>query len=116
MPLLVQWISLARNALLLDASFQETTPGIMFSYSCFAYSRAFAVSGELMMTLSSLSTTWPLCVHKHQCNQVFASPEAWPNAMPPGVFFFLVAFAYSRNSSVVVGNFWKPAAFIALTR
>ena len=46
MPLLVQEISPARNALLLNESFQEAVPGIMLSYSCLAYLSAFSVSGE----------------------------------------------------------------------
>src|SRR4030081_3618181 len=116
MPLSVQWISPARNALLLEASFQEATPGIMFSYSCLAYSSAFAVSGELMITLSSLSTRLPPCAHRHQCTQALPSPEACPSAKPPGVLFFFVALAYSRNSSVVLGNLDMPAFCKADTR
>src|ERR1700730_12628085 len=109
MPLSVQWISPARNALLLEASFQDATPGIMFSYSCFAYSSAFAVSGELRITLSSLSTRLPPCAHRHQCTQALPSPDAWPSAQPPGVLFFFVALAYSRKAPVVSGNLAKPA-------
>src|ERR1700757_1977143 len=112
MPLSVQEISPARNALLLEASFHDAVPGIMFSNSCLAYSSAFAVSGELRITLSSLSTRLPPCAHRHQCTQALPSPEAWPSAKPPGVLFFLVALAYSRNASVVSGNFEKPAFFI----
>src|SRR5258708_40007550 len=116
MPLSVQWISPARNALLLEASFHDATPGIMFSYSCLAYSSAFAVSGELRITLSSLSTRLPPCAHRHQCTQPLPSPDACPSAKPPGVLFFLVALAYSRNSSVVLGNFDMPAFCKADTR
>src|SRR6201986_3525415 len=112
MPLPVHEISPARNALLLEASLQAATPGIMFSESCLAYSSALAVSGELRITLSFLSTRLPPCAHRHQCTQALPSPEAWPIAKPPGVLFFFVARAYSRNSAVVVGNFWKPAFFI----
>src|SRR5262245_31197653 len=116
MPLLVQWISPARKALLLKESFHEAVPGMKFSYSCLAYSSAFTVSGELRMTLSFLSTTLPPCAHKHQCTQQLPSPVAWPSAMPPGVLLRFVALAYSRNSSVVAGNFEKPAFFSAKTR
>src|ERR671936_1126767 len=116
MPLLVHEISPARKALLLKASFHAATPGIIFSESCLAYSSAFAVSGEFRTTLSFLSTTLPPCAHKHQCTQQLASPVAWPSAMPPGVLLRFVALAYSRNSSVVVGNFEKPAFFSAEVR
>src|SRR4029453_15382202 len=109
MPLSVQWISPARNALLLEASFHDATPGIMFSYSCLAYSSAFAVSGELMITLSDLSTRLPPCAHRHQCTQALPSPEAWPSAIPPGVFCPFIALAKARNSSVVFGASLKPA-------
>src|SRR5215469_5751779 len=116
MPLLVQEISPAREALLLKASFHAATPGIMLSESCLAYSSALAVSGELRITLSSLSTRLPPCAHRHQCTQALPSPAAWPSAKPPGVLFFLVALAYSRNASVVSGNFWNPAFFIESMR
>src|SRR5216683_7097195 len=109
MPLLVHEISPARKALLLKASFHAAVPGIIFSYSCLAYSSAFTVSGELRMTLSFLSTTLPPCAHRHQCTQVLASPVAWPSAMPPGLLLRLVALAYSKSSSVVAGNFENPA-------
>src|SRR6266849_11166127 len=109
MPLLVHEISPARNALLLKASFHEAVPGMKFSESCLAYSSALTVSGELMTTLSFLSTTLPPCAHRHQCTQQLASPVAWPSAMPPGVLLRLVALAYSRNSAVVAGNFENPA-------
>src|SRR5262252_7778225 len=109
MPLSVQLISPARNALLFEASFHEATPGIISAYSALAYSSALAVSGELMITLSSLSTRLPPCDHRHQCTQPLPSPEAWPSAMPPGVPFLFVALANSRYSSVVAGNLENPA-------
>src|SRR5215467_1509049 len=112
MPLLVHEISPARKALLLKASFHAATPGIMLSESCLAYSSALAVSGELMITLSFLSTRLPPNAHRHQWTQPLPSPEACPSAMPPGVLFFLVALAYSRYASVVSGNLEKPAFFI----
>src|SRR5215469_10859773 len=111
MPLLVQEISPAREALLLKASFHAATPGIMLSESCLAYSSALAVSGELRTTLSSLSTRLPPCAHRHQCTQALPSPDACPSAKPPGVLFFFVALTYSRNSSVVAGNFDIPVFF-----
>ena len=40
----------------------------------------------------------------------------WPSAMPPGVPCAFIALAYSRNSSVVSGNFEKPAFFDASMR
>jgi len=43
-------MSPARNALLLDESFHDATPEMKVSDSALAYSSAFAVSGELMMT------------------------------------------------------------------
>src|SRR2546426_4945258 len=116
MPLLVHEISPARKALLLKASFHAATPGIMLSESCLAYSSAFTVSGEFRTTLSFLSTTLPPCAHRHQCTQQLASPVAWPSAMPPGVLFFFVALANSRNSPVVAGHLAKPALFTAEMR
>src|SRR5262249_16707975 len=113
MPLSVQLISPARNALLLEASFQDAVPGIFSAYSGLGYSSAFAVSGELRMTLSSLSTVLPPCAHRHQCTQPLPSPEAWPSANPPGVLFFFIALAYSRKASVLSGNLSKPAFFDA---
>src|SRR5665811_1603261 len=74
---------------------------------------AFSVSGVLMVTLSFLSTTLPPCAHKAQYTQALPSPEACPSAKPPGVLFFFIALAYSRNSSVLVGNLGKPAFFEA---
>src|SRR5689334_9144339 len=79
-------------------------------------SSAFTVSGELRITLSFLSTRLPPCAHRHQYTQALPSPVAWPSAMPPGVLLRLVALAYSRNSSVVAGNFEKPAFCKAETR
>src|SRR6476620_12434065 len=111
MPLLVQEISPARKALLLKASFHAATPGIMLSESCLAYSSALAVSGELRITLSFLSTRLPPNAHRHQCTQPLPSPEAWPRAIPPGVPLRFVALANSRYSSVVAGNLEKPAFF-----
>src|SRR5215469_16118485 len=116
MPLSVQLISPARNALLFEASFHEATPGIISAYSALAYSSALAVSGELMITLSPLSTVLPPCDHRHQCTQVLPSPEACPSAKPPGVLFFFMAFAYSRKPSVLSGILAKPAFFDASRR
>src|ERR1700752_1731704 len=116
MPLLVQEISPARKALLLKASFHAATPGIMLSESCLAYSSALAVSGELRMTLSFLSTRLPPNAHRHQCTQALPSPVAGPSAIPPGVLLRLVALTYSRNSSVVAGNFAIPVFFSAEMR
>src|SRR5882757_5992949 len=56
----VRYNSPARNALLLEESFQDATPEMKVADNSLAYSSAFAVSGELMMTLSSLSTVQPL--------------------------------------------------------
>src|ERR1700751_508797 len=109
MPLLVQEISPARKAVLLKASFHAATPGIMLSESCLAYSSALTVSGELRITLSFLSTRLPPCAHRHQYTQELPSPVASQSALPPGLLLRLVALAYSRNSSVVAGNFEKPA-------
>src|SRR5579884_1508326 len=116
MPLSVQLISPARNALLLDASFQAATPGIIASYSALPYSSAFAVSGVLMITLSCSSTVLPPCAHRHQCTQALPSPDACPSANPPGVLLRFIAFAYSRKASVLSGNFEKPALFDAARR
>src|SRR5215468_2119619 len=116
MPLSVQLISPARNALLFEASFHEATPGIISAYSALAYSSALAVSGELMITLSLLSTVLPPCDHRHQCTQPLPSPDAWPSAKPPGVLFFFIALAYSRKASVLSGNFENPALAEAARR
>ena len=51
----------------------------------FTYSSALTVSGELMITLSFLSTRLPPCDHSAQCTQALPSPEARPSAKPPGV-------------------------------
>src|SRR3954451_15512211 len=116
MPLLVQLISPARNALLLEESFQAAVPGIMLPYSALAYSSALAVSGELMVTLSFLSTDSPPFDHRHQCTQLLPSPEAWPSAKPPGVFCAFIALVYSRKASSLSGDFEKPAFFDASIR
>src|ERR1700755_1668669 len=96
MPFEVRYNSPARNALLLEESFQDATPGMNVSESCLAYSSAFAVSGELMMTLSSLSTVQPLKPHRMLCTQALASPVAWPSAKPAGVLFAFRALHSSR--------------------
>src|SRR6476661_5350410 len=116
MPLLVQLISPARNALLLDASFHEAVPAIMLPYSALAYSSALAVSGVLMMTLSLASTALPPCDHRHQCTQLLPSPEAWPSAKPPGRPFAFIALVYSRKESSLSGKVEKPAFFEASIR
>src|SRR5215467_6606189 len=116
MPLSVQLISPARNALLFDASFHDATPGTISAKSALAYSSDLAVSGELMITLSSLSTVLPPCDHRHQCTQPLPSPEAWPSAKPPGALFFFIALAYSRKASVLSGNLSKPDFFDASMR
>src|SRR5689334_24076634 len=116
MPLSVQFISPARNALLFEASFQEAVPGIIEPYSVLANSSALAVSGELRITLSLLSTVFPPCDHRHQWTQPLPSPEACPSANPPGVFWAFIALAYSRKASDLSGNFEKPAFFEASMR
>src|SRR5664279_376071 len=116
MPLLVQLISPARNALLLDASFHEAVPGIMLPYSALAYSSALTVSGELMMTLSLASTALPPCDQRHQCTQLLPSPDACPRAKPPGVLLAFMALVYSRKASSLSGNLEKPAFFEASMR
>jgi len=82
--------------LLLDESFQDATPGMKLSDSALQYSSALTVSGELMMTLSSLST-----YRRHgpqdQCSQPLASPVACPSAKPAGVLFFFNALHNSRK-------------------
>src|SRR5262245_18707470 len=109
MPLLVMCISPARNALLLEESFHEATPGMKFSESALVYSRALTVSGELMTTLSSLSTSHALCPQRIQCSQALASPEACPRAKPAGVLFFLSALQSPRKPGKSCGHSWKPA-------
>src|SRR5687767_4812249 len=109
MPLLVQCRSPDTKILLLDESFHDAVPGMKLSYSALTNSNALAVSGELMTTLSFLSTRLPPCDHNAQCSQVLASPEAWPSANPAGVLFFLSALTSSRNPAVSFGNSLKPA-------
>src|SRR3978361_162667 len=104
MPFEVRYNSPDRYALLLDESFQEATPGMNVSDSAFAYSSAFTVSGELMMTLSLLSTVKAPCAHKIQCSQALASPEAWPRGNPAGVLFFFSALHSSRKPGKSAGN------------
>src|SRR6476646_7946970 len=116
MPLLVQLMSPDRNALLLDESFHAAVPEIMLPYSTLAYSSALAVSGELMVTLSFLSTDSPPFDHKHQCTQLLPSPEAWPSEKPPGVPCAFIALVYSRKASSLSGNFEKPAFLDASMR
>ncbi len=109
MPFEVRCRSPATKILLLDESFHDAVPGMKVSYSALTYSSAFTVSGELMMTLSFLSTRLPPCAHSAQCSQVLASPEAWPSAKPDGVLFFFSALHSSRNAAVSFGNSLKPA-------
>src|ERR1044072_7253387 len=97
MPFEVRYRSPATKILLLEESFQDAVPGIKFSYKALTYSSAFTVSGELMTTLSFLSTRLPPCAHNAQCSQVLASPEAWPSAKPAGVLFFFSALTSSRK-------------------
>src|SRR5713226_4520913 len=97
MPLLVRCSSPARNALLLDESFHDPVPSMKVADSCLTYSSDFTVSGELMMTLSSLSTGHALWPPRIQCTQALASPEAWPSAKPEGVLFFFSALQSSRK-------------------
>src|SRR3954447_23032910 len=109
MPLEVRNNSPDKNALLFDESFQDATPGMKVSDSALAYSNAFTVSGELRMTLSSLSTVnapWP---HRIQCNQPLASPVACPSGKPAGVLFFFRALHISRKPGKSLGNSLKPA-------
>ncbi len=82
--------------MLLEESFQEATPGMKVSDSCLAYSSAFTVSGELMLTLSSLSTVQALWPHRMLWTQALASPVAWPSAKPAGVLFAFSALHSSR--------------------
>src|SRR5437868_13592993 len=113
MPFKVQYSSPARNALLFDESFHDGVPGMKVSESVLQYSSAFMVSGELMMTLSSLSTvqaSWP---HRIQCSQPLASPEAWPSAKPAGVLFAFNALHISRKPGKSFGNSLKPALSVA---
>src|SRR5271165_3539685 len=116
MPLLVMCNSPARNALLLEESFQEATPGMNVSESALAYSSALTVSGELMTTLSSLSTSHALCPQRIQCSQALASPEACPSANPAGVLFFLSPLQSSRKPGKSCGHSLKPAFCMDETR
>src|ERR1043166_5741373 len=109
MPFAVTYSSPDRNALLFDESFHDATPGMKVSESALQYSSAFIVSGELMMTLSSLSTVQALWPHRTQCSQPFASPEAWPSAKPAGVLFAFSALHISRKLGKSFGNSLKPA-------
>src|SRR5277367_508024 len=113
MPLSVRKISPARNALLLEESFHDPQPEMNVSDSALQYSSAFAVSGELMMTLSSLSTSHALWPHRIQCSQALASPDAWPSAKPAGVLLFFNPLHSSRKPGKSVGNDLKPAFSIA---
>src|SRR5882757_1958920 len=108
MPLAVQYSSPDRKALLLEPSFQDATPGMKVSDSALQYSSAFAVSGELMMTLSSLSTVQALWPQRIQCSHPLASPVAWPSAKPAGVLFAFSAFDISRKPAKSFGNSLKP--------
>src|SRR6478752_7540297 len=105
MPLAVQCSSPARYALLFDESFQDATPGMNVSDSALAYSSALTVSGELMMTLLSLSTVYAPWPQRTQCSQ----PVAWPSGKPAGVPFFLSALHISRKPGKSFGNSLKPA-------
>src|SRR6266852_3888646 len=109
MPLDVRESSPDRNALLLDESFQDATPGMKLSDSALQYSSAFTVSGELMMTLSSLSTVYAPWPHRTQCSQPLASPVACPSAKPAGVLFFFNALHNSRKPGKSFGISLKPA-------
>src|ERR1044072_9509663 len=109
MPFEVRYRSPATKILLCDESFHDAVPGMKFSYSALTYSSAFTVSGELMTTLSLLSTRLPPCAHSAQCSQVLASPEAWPSAKPAGVLFFFSALTSSRKPAKSLGNSLKPA-------
>src|SRR5262245_66587619 len=112
MPLLVRWSSPARNALLLEESFHEPVPSMKVADNALAYSSAFTVSGELMTTLSSLSTSQALWPHRIQCTQALPSPEAWPNAKPAGVLFFFNALQSSMKAGKSVGISLNPAFWI----
>src|ERR1700750_2605016 len=104
MPLAVRYSCPARNALLLELSFQDAVPGTKLSYNPLTYSSALAVSGELMTTLLSLSIRLPPCAHSAQCSQPLASPEAWPSANPAGVPFLLRPLTRSAKPPRSLGN------------
>src|SRR5437588_3897619 len=112
MPLDVRCSSPERNALLLFESFHDATPSMNVSDSALQYSSALAVSGELMMILSSLSTSHALWPHSTQCSQPLPSPSAWPSAKPAGVLFFFNALQSSRKPGKSFGNSLNPALFI----
>src|SRR5947199_3982793 len=109
MPLAVQYNSPARYALLFDESFHDGVPEMKVSESALQYSSAFMVSGELMMTLSSLSTVHALWPQRIQCSQPLASPLAWPSAKPAGVLFAFSALHMARKPGKSFGNSLKPA-------
>src|SRR5580700_11474001 len=113
MPFEVRYSSPERNALLLEESFQEATPGMKVSDSALQYSSAFTVSGELMTTLSSLSTVQALWPHSTQCSHPLASPVACPSAKPAGVLLALSALHISRKPGKSFGNSLKPALSVA---
>src|ERR1700688_3617905 len=95
MPFDVSESSPDRNALLLEESFQDATPGMKVSDSALQYSSAFTVSGELMTTLSSLS------------------PVACPSAKPAVVLLAFSALHISRKPGKSFGNSLKPALSVA---
>src|SRR5919204_5382302 len=113
MPFEVRNNSPDRNALLLEESFHDATPGMKVSDSCLAYSSAFTVSGELMMTLSFLSTVQALCPQSTLCTQALASPVAWPSAKPAGVLFAFNALHSSRKPGKSFGKSLNPALSVA---
>ena len=98
--------------MLLDESFHDAQPGMNVSDRALQYSSAFAVSGELMMILSFLSTSQALWPHRIQCSQALPSPEAWPSAKPAGVLFFFSALQSSRKPGMSFGISLKPALLI----
>src|SRR5690348_2973980 len=116
MPLPVRPSSPARNALLLLGSSHDSVPGTKVSASCLAYSSDPTVSDESRTTLLLGSTTMPPCVHRHQCVQLLASPEAWPKAKPAGVAVPFSFWQSVRKPGRSSGIFSKPAFLIALTR
>src|SRR6266550_4436538 len=103
MPLLVQLIWPSRKALLLFGSSHDSVPGMKVAYSCLPYSSALPVSGLLITTLLSLSTSLPPCDHISQLHHR-PSPVAWPSAKPGGVPFACSAWHIFRKSSVFFGK------------
>src|SRR5947209_18870519 len=101
MPFDVRCRSPDRTALLLFESFHDATPSMNVSESALQYSSAFAVSGELMMILSSLSTSHALWPHSTQCSQPLPSPSAWPSAKPAGVCVFFNSIQIQRKTGDV---------------